>query len=458
MLTERIRAIFNSTVEIPYQYFFELFFLLIAITAFSAIAVSRARRALHRIRQTTATISDIGYRIEQFDSLALHSVSGTPVIPEAVGAEFVSMAQERRRLATIAMQAPIILYAIRIASLSRGSPIFISKSAKHMLGCPPRSLEGGNFWMDRIHPDDRDMLISAFRDLRPGVVRSAEYRLRHDSGKYVWVHDTLAVETDPLSLEVEGVGVLIDISDRKEAAAQLIQAEKMSGLGQVVAGVTHELNQPLNLVKLAAFNLRKQLAQGTLDRDQVLSKLDKIMVTIDHAASIVTQLRVYGRKTDGFGEVLTLHELLHNVLIMVAPQFKLDRIVIETSGCEAISKVVTMPIMLEQVLMNLLMNARDAIVTRQQTEGALAGRIVVAAHLEETQVVLTILDNGTGIPPVILRSIFEPYFTTKPPKQGTGLGLSISYAIIKDMGGKLSAANSRGDGARLTIELPMIAA
>lgn len=458
MLTEIIRAIFNSTADVPYQYFFELFFILIAITVLSAIAVIRARRALHRIRQTTATIGGIIYRTEQFYSLALHPISGTPLSPEAVGAEFVSMAQERRRFATIAKQAPIVLYAIRIAGLSRGSPIFVSKAAEQMLGCPSRSLEGANFWMDRIHADDRNILLSAFHDLRPGVVRSAEYRLRHDSGKYVWVHDTLAVETDPLSLEVEGVGVLIDITGRKEATAQLVEAEKMSGLGHVVAGVTHELNQPLNLVKLAAFNLRKQLTQGTLDRDQVLSKLDKIMVTIDHAASIVTQLRVYGRKTDGFGEVLTLHELLHNVLIMVSPQFKLDQIVIETSGCEAISKIVTMPIMLEQVLMNLLMNARDAIVTRQQTEGAFAGRIVVVAQLEETQVVLTILDNGTGIPPVILRSIFEPYFTTKPPKQGTGLGLSISYAIIKDMGGKLSAANSRADGACLTIELPMTAA
>lgn len=438
------------------RFIFSIFFIIVLLFVAGTATTVWVNRSLERIEQSSSAIAKLSQKVDQFDSLASNQFTDLTAKLAAVGEDFASMAQERRRLATIANQAPVVLYAIAISRSQRDRPKFIGQAAKEMLGCTSAELQEADFWPKRIHPEDHDLWDAAFSDLNAGAVRRAEYRLRHGDGGFIWVYDTLVIEIDPLSLEPEGVGALIDITDRKVAAAELVQADKLAGLGRVLAGVTHELNQPLNFIKLAAFNLRRQLSEGAINRDRILLKLDRMMASISRAESVITQLRVFSRKPSSSQDTAPLATLLDNLMIVTSPQLELDNIPVETSGCASLSKTIVMPTVLEQVLLNLLVNARDAIVERRRKGNAEPGLIKVAARMHDDKVMISIEDNGTGIPLEHKESIFEPFFTTKPPLEGTGLGLAVSYGIIRDHGGILTAENTPEGGALFTIEMPLL--
>ena len=139
---------------------------------------------------------------------------------------------------------------------------------------------------------------------------------------------------------------------------------------------------------------------------------------------------------------------------MAEPQLELDGTEIITKVKATDVQVRALPVMLEQVLLNLLFNANDAIRSVERAGGSAGGEIKITIDRNQQSAIITVADNGPGIAADVLPKIFEPFFTTKPPKEGTGLGLSISYGIIRDMGGVLRAKSSR-NGARFIIELPL---
>jgi C4-dicarboxylate-specific signal transduction histidine kinase len=269
----------------------------------------------------------------------------------------------------------------------------------------------------------------------------------------LWVYDTLTIEFDPITMKPEGVGVLIDINDRKIAAIQLVEADKMASFGRVLAGVTHEISQPLNFIKIAIFNLRRLISQAPQDQVRVMDKLEQLAANADHAAGIVLQMRVFGRASLTGQEPASLSEVVSGLELMIGSQLKLDGVLLDTTGCAVGREMIAEPKLLVQVLMNLLINGRDSINNRIAAGDTTPGRLAVSATREEDDLVITVDDNGTGIPDLALPKLFEPFFTTKPEMQGTGLGLSISYGIIHDMGGSLVAENLV-HGARFTITIP----
>jgi C4-dicarboxylate-specific signal transduction histidine kinase len=178
-----------------------------------------------------------------------------------------------------------------------------------------------------------------------------------------------------------------------------------------------------------------------------------VTANVDHAAEIVSQMQVFGRVPLNAKNPAPFSEVIASLKLIIGSQMKLDHISLDTTRCMIGAEMIDEPKLLGQVLLNLLVNGRDAIIDRYATGDGQPGKLVVSAVRRDADLVITVDDNGTGIPDAVLSNLFEPFFTTKSSTQGTGLGLSISYGIVHDMGGTLTADNI-GHGARFTVTIP----
>ncbi len=253
----------------------------------------------------------------------------------------------------------------------------------------------------------------------------------------------------------------MDITEMIEKDAQLIQAAKMKSLGEMSAGVAHEINQPLNNIQLGCEVL-------ALYREQKLpipeDKLDKVIHSVfeqvDRAKEIIETLRAFGRKADIFKESLSLNTPIYKVLSIVRKQFELSNISLKLELGENLPLIMAHDNKLQQVFFNLLNNARDAL--NEHSSGpedlAVAMRREIRVRTFETNghVVAEIADTGNGIPDSVRSKIFEPFFTTKSVGKGTGLGLAISYGIVKDYGGDITICDEENMGAVIQLTFPVI--
>ncbi|OGL01611.1 MAG: hypothetical protein A3E31_01290 [Candidatus Rokubacteria bacterium RIFCSPHIGHO2_12_FULL_73_22] len=262
--------------------------------------------------------------------------------------------------------------------------------------------------------------------------------------------------------------------DLQAAQMQLIQREKMASVGQLVAGVAHELNNPIGFVFsnvttledfvgrlrsiVAAYRAvelpeaaraRIQAQWDELKIDYALKYLDSMIQGIREGAErtrkIVRDLRVFARTQDDVWQAVDLHEDLESSLTLLNHLLK-DRITVHRTFGE-LPSVECIRSQIDQVFLNLLANAAQAITGE--------GGITIDTRCENGVAVVTISDTGPGISPDVLGRIFDPFFTTKPVGEGTGLGLSISYEIVKKHGGEIRAESPPGGGAVFTIRLPL---
>ena len=240
-----------------------------------------------------------------------------------------------------------------------------------------------------------------------------------------------------------------NLTDLRETQAQLIQASKMASLGEMSTGVAHELNQPLNVIRLAAGNCQRLLNRKDIDPDHLIEKLDRIIDQTSRAAQIIDHMRMFGRKENLTPTSINPSRACRDALDMMSEQLRLENIAVTIDLDNARDAIVSgHQIQLEQVIINLLSNARDAI-----NNAGKARRIKLFTTLSEGAVTISVNDTGGGVPNDIRDRIFEPFFTTKGVGKGTGLGLSVSYGIIRDMGGDVRVTNVQG-GASFCITLP----
>jgi C4-dicarboxylate-specific signal transduction histidine kinase len=238
--------------------------------------------------------------------------------------------------------------------------------------------------------------------------------------------------------------------ERKEATAQMIQASKLATLGEMATAVAHELNQPLNIIRLAAGSSRRKVSRGTADPQYLTDKLSRIEDATTRAAAIIDHMRMFGRKAKEAPKLIDPREVVTNALDLMGEQLRLDGVEIVSELAEDCPPVMGHAIQMEQVLLNLLTNARDAMAERDEES-----KITLRIFADDQGVHITSEDTGGGIPEDALPRIFEPFYTTKEMGKGTGLGLSVGYGIVRDMDGTITAENI-GDGARFTITLPLV--
>lgn len=246
-----------------------------------------------------------------------------------------------------------------------------------------------------------------------------------------------------------------EIEERRRAEAELraaqdelVQAAKMATLGQMAAGITHELNQPLTALRGLADNAGKLLEQGREEEAQ--ANLGRITAMVDRLGKITGQLRAFARKSSSETLPVDVAAAVAESLAILAPRIRVAGIGVATDLDAAAATVRFEPIRLSQVLVNLVGNALDAVKGRP---GAWVG---LSTRREGSRIILSVEDNGPGLPEATLARIFDPFFTTKPAGEGLGLGLPISLAIAREFGATLTARARTGGG--LAFDLVMEAA
>ena len=258
---------------------------------------------------------------------------------------------------------------------------------------------------------------------------------------------TLNIAIAPLvSRDQQQIGRLIifdDVTDRAELEQRLVQADKLSSIGLLAAGVAHEVNTPLAVISTYAQMLAKQVAEDS----QKSLILEKIAKQTFRASEIVNSLLNFSRtSTTSYGEV-NVNRVVQETLSLLEHQLQKAGIQVKTELDSALPSVHGNPGKLQQVFLNLFLNARDAMIS--------GGALEVRSWADNGRAKIEVADTGPGIAPEHVHRIYDPFFTTKAARKGTGLGLSVTYGIIQEHGGSIEVSNRRTGGATFRVELPL---
>lgn len=237
---------------------------------------------------------------------------------------------------------------------------------------------------------------------------------------------------------------------RDELHRDLLRSAKLASLGELATGLAHEINNPLAVISADQTNIADQIARFELraeDRERLMRSVARCQRQVERCSAITSKMLQFGRSDSLRPVPCDLEPLLRETAALLERQAKVQNIDLLLEVEAELPRVVVDPTELEQVVVNLVRNAMDAIRD--------AGAITVSARRDDGAVALAVADTGSGIPPEDLDRVFQPFFTTKPVGQGTGLGLSVCYGIVRGWGGTIEAASEPGAGTTMTIHLPI---
>jgi histidine kinase len=327
-----------------------------------------------------------------------------------------------------------------------------NKSVQAVYGLEREHLIGTCF-LNLFEPDERETL--AFRMATRAVLNQVRHVGADDRLRYV----DIRISPSEYSGQQVLLATISDVTKRLEAEQQLIQASKMATLGEMATGVAHELNQPLSVIKTASNFFMRKLKKKEPIRDEILLTMsEEIDSHVERATKIINHMRQFGRKSDPNLEPILLNEVLERAFEIFSQQLKVRGIEVIWQTDPDLPRVMGNPSRLEQVIINLLINARDAIEDRSDhTPESIIPRMIRLVTTRNTKTVtVSVCDTGSGVPEPIRSKIFEPFYTTKKVGKGTGLGLSISYSIVKECGGKIDVTANPGGGACFNLHFPIV--
>jgi C4-dicarboxylate-specific signal transduction histidine kinase len=304
--------------------------------------------------------------------------------------------------------------------------------------------------------DQRRAMLHILADYENDRSRLARQTDRLDNSRRALIHILKDSHESNLRLADSRKAMIHIMGDLRETAQelrdkqeQLVQAGKLATLGELTTGVAHELNNPLNNIGLFVGNVIDHIELGQVDPRRIVTDLGRAMEQVRKATEMITHLRTFGHPAPITLERVDMDDVISRSLSLMHEQLRMRAIEVSVERHATDLNVLGNPIQLEQVFINLLTNARDALAESEELR-----EVCVASTLEGETVKVTFSDTGTGIPPEIEQRIFDPFFTTKEVGGGTGLGLSITYSIVKEHGGRISVEGRPGKGAVFYIELP----
>ena len=324
-----------------------------------------------------------------------------------------------------------------------------------MLGYPPGTTEA------TLRPFDPDRFTdegarTAFIDrlARDGAVTDYLLRLRRVDNTVMWVELTASASVLESTGQVRVEALVRDVSDRKQLEDQsrdlyhqLLQAEKMAALGTTISGVAHELNNPLATI----LTWSERLADRELD-ESMRRGIETILHEAERAARIVRNLLTFARKRHTTRTMVDVNQVVRETLALRAYEQRVTNISVIDALASGIPQVFADPHQIQQVLLNLVINAEQAMLT-SNGRGTLMVR--TWQDPEHESIVLEVNDDGPGVPEDVRTKIFDPFFTTKEVGKGTGLGLTVAYAIVEEHGGRMWLTSDPGAGASFYVELPV---
>jgi C4-dicarboxylate-specific signal transduction histidine kinase len=311
--------------------------------------------------------------------------------------------------------------------------------------------------------NQRKAMLHILRDYETDRRRLGRQAERLDNSRRALLHILQSSHRSNLRLENSRKAMIHIMGDLRETTAeiqrreqelrdkqeQLVQAGKLATLGELTTGVAHELNNPLNNIGLFVGNAIDLIDLGRADKHHIVRELRNVMQQVRKATQIISHLRMFGRAAPVSREPVSINHLIEHALSLMQEQLRLHDIEVALDLSPSQPVVMGNAIQLEQVFINLLTNARDAMADSSPRA------MSISVDIRERVIVVAFSDTGPGIPEGLEQRIFDPFFTTKEVGRGTGLGLSITYGIIQDHGGVISVAPRRpGRGATFVIELP----
>ncbi|NIJ19118.1 PAS domain S-box-containing protein [Sphingomonas naasensis] len=373
-------------------------------------------------------------------------------------AERLRVEQELRlaeqRQAAIIQSLPIILYLEEIDAAPR-IPKFVSGNFQALTGYAFEDLQRSpTLWVDRLHGDDRGRVVEAMGGRRTGQSLAIEYRWQCADGQYRHFLDQAVLVRDSFGNPVEFAGTLLDVTDRKELESQLTQARKMDAIGQLTGGIAHDFN---NLLAAVLGGLGMIERRVSLSDDQA-----KIVGMTRHAAEqgaeLVKHLLAFARRQKLEPASVQIPRLAQSVTNLLTHTLG-GMVELEWKLADHVSPVYADTSQLELALMNLIINARDAmpeggVVTVAAEDREITEQVGRTGLKPGLYVVIGVGDTGCGIAPEMIEQVLEPFFTTKPVGKGTGLGLSMVYGFAQQSGGEVRVDSELGRGTCVEIWLP----
>lgn len=336
---------------------------------------------------------------------------------------------------------------------SQGTILYANPAAGRVFGADSRALLGRRL-LDLTHPELRDLAYQ--RITRPeepsGVAETRMLRLNHTVFEAEISATTITFHGLPARILV-----IRDVTERKQVQEQLVQTAKLATLGEMAAGLVHELSQPLNIIRLTAEGALLFIERGKATPDWQTQQFQLVADQAQRTAEIIDDIRIFSRRDTGPVQAFDAVAAVTSALSVLEGQLRPDEINLVTSLPPIPTLVRGRRVQLEQVVMNLLSNAQHALKEkRARGDGGAdwSAQISVSAKRRGSHLIITVADTGPGIPASVRARIFEPFFTTKEAGRGTGLGLSVSFGIISTMGGRLEVVN-RESGACFAITLPI---
>jgi PAS domain S-box-containing protein len=334
----------------------------------------------------------------------------------------------------------------------------VSNIACEIFNIPKTEDVIGNRFMDFIPAELRKNKGAFFSDKpRKGIILNLELALlRYDGSRFMGeVNISLLKEG---SEEPKGYLVVVrDISERKKMDKQLIHTERMAGIGLMAAGMAHEINQPLNTISLSLDNLIVSLQSGSPEKGYLDNKTTKIFDNITRIRNIIDHVRAFSKDHDDYIQSnFNINESIRNAKSMISEQFNHKGIELLLNLDGTIPQPIGNTYKFEQVMINLIINAKDAIEEKEILLSNGFNKVIeICTKKEDQHVCMEVRDNGIGIETKDIDKVMLPFYTTKKEGVGTGLGLSISFGIIRDMNGTIEIQSERMKGTTIRVMMPL---
>tara|TARA_B100000029_G_scaffold290897_1_gene284484 strand:+ start:2219 stop:3892 length:1674 start_codon:yes stop_codon:yes gene_type:complete len=323
--------------------------------------------------------------------------------------------------------------------------IYFSPGFKGIAGCRPEELyEDVESWYAHVREDDRERIKEANRVAACTGLYDEEYRIIGTNGSVRWVSSRGFPIRDRDGEIYRMGGIIEDITEQKETADRLAEASRITSIGELSAGMAHEINNPLASIALYSQALLSQDLADPIRHD-----VEIVHDSAQRAAKIVRNLLLFARKTEPERQPADMPELVTRALEIMSADLKSADIEVTNNVGNDLPRVFVDDYQIIEVIINILTNARQAC-----SDASGPGQIILSSDSAEGLVKLRVKDNGHGISTQVESRIFEPFFTTKEVGQGTGLGLSVSYGIISQHGGDIRCESEEGAGATFVIEIP----
>jgi len=357
-----------------------------------------------------------------------------------------------------------------------GNLKFFNDAFCKIAGYSRDDLMGANY-RQFTEPQNANSVFRAFNNVYVSHKPSKEFNwliIRKDSEKR-YLEASVSLMKSPEGLPNGFQGIIRDVTDRnlaeeslkkaykelKHTQSQLVQSGKLASIGELAAGVAHELNQPLMVIRGNAQLIQRSLSKGKLEIEDMHKQIEPIERNTKRMMNIINHLRTFSRQSKAEYYALDVNNVIEESFLMVGEQLRLRNIEIKKTLDPELPKIKGDTNQLEQVFLNLITNARDAICEKSENEKPMNGNtesieiISKPSDTDDSLVEILFKDTGSGISKKDQTSIFDPFYTTKEVGKGTGLGLSISYGIIRDHNGQIEVAETGPEGTLFKVKLPI---